>query len=248
MASMYGEKIKVSLFGQSHGEMIGCVVDGLPAGETIDEAKLSAFMQRRAPGGAYATQRKEADFPRIVSGLFEGKTCGAPLCVLIENHDVRSKDYDSLRDLPRPGHADYPAQVRYHGFQDVRGGGHFSARVTAALCAAGGILIQILGRKGIRIGAHLQRVGDVEDDRFDPLLVSEEDFLKAQTGFPTLSAEAEMHIKALVDKVREEKDSVGGIVECAVFGLPVGLGEPMFNGIENAIAQTVFAIPAVKGI
>ena len=248
MSSMYGEKVRLSLFGQSHGEMIGCVLDGLPAGETIDENALAEFLRRRAPGGPYASPRKESDTPRIVSGLYESKTCGAPLCVLIENTDTRSKDYEALRDLPRPGHADYPAQVRYQGFQDFRGGGHFSARVTAALCAAGGILLQILEGRGIRIGAHLLKVGDVEDERYDPLNVSPEALLKTKVGFPTIRQTAEEQMKAVIDAVRQDKDSIGGIVECAILGLPVGLGEPMFNGVENAIAQTVFAIPAVKGI
>ena len=248
MSSMFGETVRLSLFGQSHGEMIGCVLDGLPAGEAVDEEALRAFLRRRAPGGAYATPRKEADIPRVVSGLYEGKTCGAPLCVLIENTDTRSRDYEALRDLPRPGHADFPAQVRHRGFQDVRGGGHFSARVTAALCAAGGIILQILARKGIAVGAHLLSVGDVLDDALDPLNPSVEDLRKAQSGFPTISQTAEARMKALIDEVRGDKDSVGGVVECAVLGLPVGLGEPMFGGIENTVAQAVFAIPAVKGI
>lgn len=248
MSSIYGNKIQLSLFGQSHGEMIGCVLDGLPAGETVDEESLISFLQRRAPGTSYTSQRLEADIPRIVSGLYEGRTCGAPLCVLIENTDTRPKDYEQLRDLPRPGHADYPAKVRYHGFQDIRGGGHFSARITAALCAAGGILIQILGRRGIRIGAHLLSVGDIEDERFDPLNVTSMILEQAQDGFPVLSGDAETRMKDLIDTVREAKDSIGGIVECAIIGLPVGLGEPIFDGIENCIAQTVFAIPAVKGI
>lgn len=248
MSSMFGETVRLSLFGQSHGEMIGCVLDGLPAGEAVDEEALRAFLRRRAPGGAYATPRKEADIPRVVAGLYDGKTCGAPLCVLIENTDTRSRDYEALRDLPRPGHADFPAQVRHRGFQDVRGGGHFSARVTAALCAAGGIILQILARKGIAVGAHLLRVGDVLDDALDPLNPSVEDLRKAQSGFPTISQTAEARMKALIDEVRGDKDSVGGVVECAVLGLPVGLGEPMFGGIENTVAQAVFAIPAVKGI
>lgn len=248
MSSMIGERVRLSLFGQSHGEMVGCVLDGLPAGEPVDEAALAAFMARRAPGGAYATPRKEADAVRIVSGLYEGRTCGAPLCALIDNTNVRSGDYDRLRDLPRPGHADYPAQIRFGGFQDVRGGGHFSARVTAALCAAGGILLQLLARRGVRIGAHLYRVGDAPDRPYDPLRVSDADLEASRTGFPVLSAEAGERMKALIDRVRAEGDSIGAVVECAVLGLKPGLGEPMFNGVENAVAKAVFGIPAVKGL
>ena len=248
MSSMFGEHVRLSLFGQSHGEAVGCVLDGLPAGEAVDMDALRAFLQRRAPGGAYATRRKEADEPEIVSGLVDGRTCGAPLCALIRNTDTHSKDYEALRDMPRPGHADYPAQVKYGGYQDVRGGGHFSARVTAAMCAAGGILLQLLSRRGVTVGAHLLSVGAVTDARFDPLAVSPDDLLRAQAGFPTLSEDAAANMQALITEIRARKDSVGGVVECAVLGLPVGLGEPMFGGLENVIAQAVFAIPAVKGV
>ena len=246
MSSMFGNRIRVSLFGQSHGEKIGCLIDGLPAGEPIDQDELQAFMARRAPGGQYATKRKEADMPCIVSGLFQDHTCGAPLCVLIDNTDTRSSDYQ--KDIPRPGHADYPAEIRYHGFQDYRGGGHFSARLTAALCAAGGILKQLLSRRGIAVGAHLLSVGDVKDASFDPLSLSPGQLAQLRSSFPVYDEEAEEKMKALIDSVRMEGDSIGGTVECAVLGVPVGVGEPVFDGIENRIAQAVFGIPAVKGI
>ena len=248
MSSVFGERIRLSLFGQSHGEKIGCVLDGLPAGEAINMDALEAFMKRRAPGGEYATKRHETDEVRIVSGLFNGYTCGAPLCIMIENNDVHSSDYEQVKDMPRPGHADYPAEIKYHGYQDYRGGGHFSARITAAICAAGGILIQILARRGVSVGAHLLSVGDVKDLPFDQMTVSMEDFIVAQTGFPTLSEKSAEQMKAVIDEVREAGDSIGGIVECAVIGLPVGIGSPVFDGIENAIAKAVFAIPAAKGI
>ena len=248
MSSIYGERIRLSLFGQSHGEKIGCVLDGLPAGETVNMDGLRAFMARRAPGGAYSTKRREADEPHIVSGLYNGKTCGAPLCVLINNTDVRPWDYEQLGDMPRPGHADYPAQVKYGGHQDVRGGGHFSARLTAALCAAGGILMQLLACRGVEIGAHLLSVGDVEDTRYDPLNVGPDILKAAQNSFPVLTDSVGERMKALIDELRAAGDSIGGTVECAVVGLPVGLGEPVFDGIENAVARAVFAIPAVKGI
>ncbi len=248
MSSTFGQRIRLSIFGQSHGEKLGCVLDGLPAGEPVDMDGLRAFMARRAPGGPYATRRREPDTPQIVSGLYQGVTCGAPLCVLIDNTDTRPGDYAALRDMPRPGHADYPAQVKYHGAQDVRGGGHFSARVTAACCAAGGILLQLLRRRGIVIGAHLLSVGTVSDLRFDPLRVDAAALAAAQTGFPVVSDEVGRRMQALIEETRARGDSVGGIVECAVLGLPVGLGSPMFDGIENLIARAVFAIPAVKGI
>ncbi len=248
MSSVFGEHIRLTLFGQSHGEAIGCVLDGLPAGEAVDTEELQAFMKRRAPGGTYATRRKESDEVRIISGLFNGRTCGAPLCVLIGNNDIRSADYEQMRDLPRPGHADYPAEIKYQGYQDYRGGGHFSARITAALCAAGGILSQCLARRGVMIGAHLLSVGIEKDEPFDPMSVSKTELLSAQSGFPTLSESSAGKMKAIIDEVRTAGDSIGGIVECAVIGLPIGIGSPVFDGIENAIAKAVFAIPAVKGI
>ena len=246
MSSMFGNRIRVSLFGQSHGEKIGCLIDGLPAGEPVDQDELQAFMTRRAPGGPYATKRKETDTPFVVSGLFQGHTCGAPLCVLIDNTDTRSSDYQ--KDIPRPGHADYPAEIRYRGFQDHRGGGHFSARLTAALCAAGGILMQCLTRRGITIGAHLLSVGDVKDVSFDPLSIPISQLSLIRSGFPVIDKESGEKMQALIDSVRQAGDSIGGTVECAVLGVPVGVGEPVFEGIENMIAQAVFGIPAVKGI
>lgn len=249
MASTYGRKIVVSIFGQSHGESIGAVIDGLPAGELIDMDALARFMALRAPGGALSTKRRETDAVRIVSGVVDSVTCGAPLCLLIENADTRSNDYEKLKFLPRPGHADYPAFVKYGGMNDVRGGGHFSARLTAPLCAAGGILMQLMARRGVRFGAHLKSVFDVEDEAFDPLDVSDADFARALSNTPCVLDQVkgeQMH--AVIEDARSRGDSVGGVVECAVLGLPVGLGEPMFDGLENAIARAVFAVPAVKGI
>ncbi len=248
MASTFGNKIKISLFGQSHGEKLGAVLDGLPAGEIIDMEVLKAFLRRRAPGGELVSARKETDEPHIVSGLFEGKTCGAPLCVLFDNEDARSSDYEELRFIPRPSHADYPAFVKYSTCNDIRGGGHFSARLTAPLCAAGSIVMQLLAKKGIFIGAHLLQVGSVRGDTaYDPLHVSSDDFPSAE-GFPVRSQDAAKNMKALIAEAKAAGDSIGGIVECAVLSLPIGLGEPIFDGIENRIAQVVFAIPAVRGI
>ena len=248
MSSVFGNKIHVSIFGQSHGEKIGCVVDGLPAGEAVDLEELRRFLSRRAPGQKGTTPRRETDEPHVVSGLLNGKTCGAPLCVLMDNADTHSGDYDELRDVPRPGHADYPAAVKYRGFQDARGGGHFSARLTAPLCAAGGILLQLLARCGVRVGAHLLSVGDVRDEAFDPLLTDDATLDRLKEGFPVLSPAQGEKMLEKAEEMRALGDSVGGLIECAVLHLPVGLGGPMFDGLENRISQAVFAIPAVKGI
>lgn len=248
MSSVFGNKIRVSIFGQSHGEKIGCVVDGLPAGEEVDLEELRRFLSRRAPGQRGTTPRRETDEPHIVSGLLNGKTCGAPLCVLMDNADTHSGDYDELKDVPRPGHADYPAAVKYRGFQDARGGGHFSARLTAPLCAAGGILLQLLARRGVLIGAHLLSVGDVRDEAFDPLLTDDATLDRLREGFPVLSPAQGEKMLEKVEEMRALGDSVGGLIECAVLHLPVGLGGPMFDGLENRISQAVFAIPAAKGI
>ena len=248
MSSAFGNKIHVSIFGQSHGEKIGCVIDGLPAGEPVDPEALGRFLARRAPGQKGATQRRETDAPHIVSGVVNGHTCGAPLCVLIDNADTRSGDYEQLRDVPRPGHADYPAAVRFRGYQDVRGGGHFSARLTAPLCAAGGILLQLLARRGVRVGAHLLAVGDVRDQPMDPMMTDDAALDGLLEGFPVFDPEKGREMLDKAEEMRRLQDSVGGVVECAVLHLPAGLGGPMFDGLENRIAQAVFAIPAVKGI
>jgi len=250
MSSMYLSNLKISIFGQSHSAGIGVVIDGLPAGEAVDMEALQAFMARRAPGGkAWATARKEADAPEILSGLAGGKTCGAPLAAVIRNSNTRASDYDNLRDLPRPGHADYTAHVKYSGFQDVSGGGHFSGRLTAPLCIAGGIMEQILERKGIHIGAHLLQVGSARDAAYDPVKLDAQT-LAAAAGkvFPVLDDAAGEAMQAQIQAAKAELDSVGGVIECGATGLPVGLGDPMFDGMENRIARIVFAVPAVKGL
>ncbi|MGN0135150.1 chorismate synthase [Anaerotignum sp.] len=250
MSSSFGEKVKIMIFGQSHSEAIGVVIDGLPVGEEIDMERVQQFMERRAPGrNAYSTPRKEGDVPRVVSGLFEGKTCGAPICAVIENTNTRSKDYDKLKDLPRPGHADYTAWVKYKGANDHRGGGHFSGRLTAPLCFAGAVCMQILERKGIQIGAHILSIKGVKDTPFDEVHIDAE-ILKTVTskGFPVQDDAAGEAMQAAIAAARANADSVGGIIECAVTGLPVGVGEPMFDGLESRLAAAVFAIPAVKGV
>ena len=250
MSSTWGNKIKISVFGQSHAEAIGVCIDGLPAGERVDREELRRFMQRRAPGrSAVSTPRREADEVKILCGLVEDVTCGAPLAAIIENTNTRSKDYEFLKETPRPAHADYPAQVKYGGFQDVRGGGHFSGRLTAPLCIAGGICLQILARKGIEIAAHISSVGDVQDEGFDPMGISRESLAGLRAAdFPTLSAEKGEEMRALILAAAAEGDSVGGTVECIVTGLPVGIGGPLFGGLDGKIASAIFGIPAVKGV
>ena len=250
MSSNFGERIKVSIFGQSHSEGIGVVIDGIPAGHRIDMEALQTHMQRRAPGqGEYTTARKEADIPEILSGIVDNHTCGAPISAMIRNTNIRSKDYERMRVVPRPGHADFTAMIRHQGFQDVRGGGHFSARLTAPLCFAGAICMQILKEQGVHIGAHIFSIADVEDTPIDAINITQAELEVIQArAFPVLDEDAG---KEMIDKVMKAKakgDSVGGIVELCVVGMPVGVGEPMFDGIENKLAGAVFAIPAVKGI
>lgn len=249
MSSEFGRVLRVSVFGQSHGRAIGVNIDGLPAGEPVDVEMLQAFLDRRKPGGSpLSTARKEADRPVFLSGLEGGKTCGAPLCAIIENSDQHSADYQELCDLPRPAHADYPAWVKWGGQADMRGGGHFSGRLTAPLCIAGGIAKQILARRGIFTGAHLNAVGAEEEPRF-PLHPTAALFDEiAAKPFPVLDDAAGARMQALILEARQAGDSVGGIVECAVVGLPAGLGDPMFDGIENRLAAALFGIPAVKGV
>ena len=246
MSSMIFSRLKLSIFGQSHSAGIGVVIDGLPAGEYIDLDALQAFLNRRAPGrNAWSTRRNEKDAPEFLSGLVDGVTCGAPLCAVIRNGDAHSSDYDLLRDVPRPGHADYAAQLRYHGHQDVSGGGHFSGRLTAPLCIAGGVCAQILARRGVYIGAHLVRVGEAMDACYDPMLTEIPDLCG---DFPTVSEEAAQRMQDIIRAAHAAGDSVGGVIECAAIGVPGGVGDPMFDGMENRIARVLFGVPAVKGV
>ncbi len=222
MTPVFGEKLKIELYGTSHGPCVGVRMSGVPAGLSFDMQKLQAFLDRRAPGrDAYSTARHEADVPEFLCGVKEGVATGAPLVAIIRNGDTRSKDYGNLANVPRPGHADYPAEVRFKGYQDKAGGGHFSGRLTAPLCIAGGIALQLLARAGVTIEARAVRIGGETDPE---------------------------KMKDAIAAARAEGDSVGGVVEATVKGLPVGVGDPMFGGLENRIAQAVFGIPAVKGI
>lgn len=246
MSSIYGEKIKLSIFGQSHGPAIGMTLDGVPAGLPINDKSLQAFMNRRAPGQwDYATPRKEEDKPVFLSGVVDGYTCGAPITAIIENKNTRSSDYSNLKDCPRPGHADYTAQIKYGGYQDISGGGHFSGRLTAPLCIAGGLCKQWLENKGIHISAHIQSIAGVNDHRFNPIAP---EISEIQQDFPVLDPDCGRKMRDTIAAARTDGDSVGGIIECAVTGLPAGLGDPMFGGMENRISQIIFGIPAVKGI
>lgn len=250
MSSQYGRILRLSIFGQSHSPAIGMTLDGLPAGLVVDEGALMAFLSRRAPGSTpLSTPRKEPDAPEFLSGLVDGHTCGAPLAAIIRNTNTRSSDYSEFADRPRPGHADFTAQMKYKGWQDVAGGGHFSGRLTAPLCIAGGICIQQLERLGISVAAHIAAVGGVADRPFDPMGESAAVLNGLKTApLAVLDPAAGNQMERVIQEAKAAGDSVGGVVECMLQGLPAGLGDPMFDGLENRIAQAIFAIPAVKGL
>lgn len=252
MSSMYGTALRLSVFGQSHSPAIGCVLDGMPAGIAVDVAELQAFLDRRAPGrDRTSTARREGDATEFIAGITDGVTNGAPIAALIRNGDARPGDYDDLRDVPRPGHADWTAQVKYGGFQDASGGGHFSGRLTAPLCVAGGIALQALALHGIRIAAHVASLGPerIEDEPLNTMALEEEQVTQiAENPLPCVSVEAAHEMRERILRARSEGDSVGAVIECAAYGVPAGLGDPMFDGIENRIARIAFGIPGVKGV
>lgn len=254
MSSMWGERIRISVFGGSHTPAIGCTIDGLPAGEPVDLEDVQAQLARRAPGqDPTATARQEADTPRVLCGLLDGVTTGAPLTAVIENKGQRSGDYAQLKARPRPGHADYPAWVKYAGHNDVRGGGHFSGRLTAPLVFAGAVCRQILERRGVWVGSHVVQVGRdnaaAVDRSFDGVHVSREELSAlSRQYFPVRDPAAREAMRAVIEEARARGDSVGGTVECVALGLPAGLGGPMFGGVEGLLASLLFAIPAVKGV
>ena len=246
MSSTYGENLKLSIFGQSHGVAIGMTLDGIPAGLPVDTDALQVFLNRRAPGqNDWSTPRKEADRPEFLSGILDGFTCGAPIAAAIYNKNTRSGDYANLKDCPRPGHADLTAQIKYGGFQDAAGGGHFSGRLTAPLCIAGGLCKQWLEGMGIQVFAHIAAVAGISDTPFDPLAPGRNSI---RPEFPVIDSDAGAQMRAAISAARSDGDSVGGIVECVVTGLPAGVGEPMFGGVESRIAQIVYGVPAVKGV
>ena len=241
--------MRYTIFGESHGPAIGVVLENVPSGLVLDMEAVAREMDRRAPGkNLLSTARREADAVKILSGLFEGRTCGTPLCGVIENTDTRSRDYQN--DLPRPGHADYAAHIRYNGCNDYRGGGHFSGRLTAPLVFAGAVAKQILAQRGIYVGAHIRQIGPVEDERFDPVHTDPALFQTlAEKTFPTLSVLAGERMRKEIYDARERMDSVGGAIECAVVGMPAGLGSPDFGcNVEGILSQHLFAVPAVKAV
>ena len=250
MSCSFGSKFKITVFGQSHSDCIGVVIDGVPAGLHPDMDAISAFLRRRAPGqGAHTTARKETDTPQILSGVADGVTCGAPLCAVIQNENRRSGDYDALKNLPRPGHADFTAFEKFDGYADTRGGGNFSGRMTAPLCFAGAIAKQILAKSGITIGAHISRLAKIDDAPFDPVGIDAKTFKQiAEKDFPVISDDVKDAMLAAIAAAKADGDSVGGVIECAAVGVPVGWGEPIFDSAESVIAHLAFGIPAVKGI
>lgn len=250
MKSTIGNLLQLTLFGESHGEAIGCVVDGLAPGVAIDTQFIAHQMELRKPKGSISTQRKEADEVRIVSGVFHGKTCGTPLCILIENTSQHSKDYEKTKDVARPSHADYTAQVKYGGYQDYRGGGHFSGRLTAPLVAVGAICLSLLKEKGILIGSHIASLHGIDDDAFS----SDENTCKAQMEqlneeyFAVLNPHQQALMQEAIEKARLDSDSVGGIIETMILGMPSGIGEPYFHSLESELSHLLFSVGAVKGV
>ena len=250
MSGMWGNKLKVSIFGESHGAGIGITIDGLPSGIEIDMEEVLKEMARRAPGKSkLSTARKEGDQPEILSGFFEGKTTGTPLCAVIRNSDQHSKDYGKLKDLMRPGHADYPGFIRYNGFNDYRGGGHFSGRITAPLVFAGAVCKQILNIKGINVGAHVKSIGTIYDKSFDEVELTKELLYNLKINeLPLLCSEKEEMMRNAILEARSDCDSVGGTIECTVIGIDAGVGNPFFDSVESTLAHLMFSVPAVKGI
>ena len=244
----FGDRLKITLFGQSHGPAVGCVMEGFPAGFHVDWEQAKAFLARRAPGqNPWSTQRREQDLPDVLSGLNqEGIPCGAPITAVIRNENVRSGDYEDLRHIPRPGHADFSARLKYGDAADMRGGGPFSARLTAPLCLAGAMAIQYLAAKGVQISAHIASIGSIADAVPDPVHPALP--LYENGAFPVIDPEKGKLMKQCIADARKENDSVGGVVRCVAVSLPGGLGGPLFGGMEGNLSQAIFAIPAVKGV
>ncbi|MBR2965149.1 MAG: chorismate synthase [Clostridia bacterium] len=246
MKNVFGNSITVTLFGESHGDMIGAVIDGLAPGIAIDFSYIDKRLALRRPVGNISTPRREPDKYRIVSGAYEGYTTGTPLTVLIENTSTKSADYRELSKKPRPSHADYTAEVKYHGFQDARGGGHFSGRITAALVAVGAILSSALERKGIKIATHICALGGIFDRPFGDYS-ADADILE-NTHFPVLSDESRISMTKIIEEAAKDGDSIGGVLETAVIGVPAGLGEPWFDSVESRLSHIVFSVPGIKGV
>lgn len=250
LSGMWGNNIKISIFGESHGSAIGINVDNLPSGFTLDMKEVTREMKRRSPGNNnLSTLRKEDDEPEILSGYFEGKTTGTPLCAIIRNKDNKSKDYSKIKDVMRPGHGDYPGFVKYSGFNDYRGGGHFSGRITAPMVFAGSICKQILRKEKIEIVSHIQSIGEIKDKSFLDCDLDEELINSLKYGeFPLINKNLEDKMKNKILNAKKEGDSVGGVIECIILGVESGIGSPFFDSVESTLAHLMFSVPAVKGI
>ena len=252
MASMCGDSLRISIFGQSHSPAIGCSIDGLPAGIPIDLDRLQAFLDRRAPGNSdTSTTRREADAVEFIAGITEGHTNGAPIAAIIRNRDMRSSDYSELRRVPRPGHADWTAAIKYGEHRDVAGGGHFSGRLTAPLCVAGGIALQALEARGIKIAAHIAQLGTepITDKPLNPMELDEAQLdAIAANPLPCIDASVAQRMHEAILQAKSELDSLGAVIECVAYNVPAGLGDPMFDGMESRIARIAFGIPGVKGV
>ena len=246
MKNTFGNNLALTLFGESHGEYIGAVLDGITPGIKIDHDEIKRALYRRRPKDPSSTARVEADEYKIISGEYNGYTTGSPLTLIIPNQNKKSGDYSALENKPRPSHADFAAEMKYHGYQDKRGGGHFSGRITAALVAIGGIIMPMLNSKGIYIGTHISRLGDAVDRGFADY---EGDIAHLHNAdFPTLDDEAKERMLETSHNIRAQGDSIGGILETAVIGMPSGVGEPWFDTVEGLISHGLFSIPAVKGV
>lgn len=250
MGSVWGNALKLSIFGESHGAGIGVVLDGFPAGVSFDEDFILSEMARRAPGrNKQSTARKESDLPKILSGIYQGYTTGSPIAAVIENTDTRSGDYKDFSSQPRPGHADYTGLVRFGGYSDPRGGGHFSGRLTAPLVFAGAMCKLFLKSKGVTVGAHIQSIAQIQDTPFDDVEVCAQQLeaLRAQE-YAIINPRAQQAMLAAIEEARMDQDSVGGVIECAAVGLPAGLGSPMLDTAEGKLSSLLFSVPAVKGV
>lgn len=246
MKNTFGNSVSVTIFGESHGECIGAILDGIAPGIEVDTDFINAQLDKRKPKGRISTSRKEADEFKIVSGVFNGRTTGTPICIIIPNTNTKSGDYEKTKNTVRPGHADYTASCKYHGFEDYRGGGHFSGRITAALVAAGAIAMLALKNKGIDIGTHIKRCAGVCDRDFDNLKTDIEKM--NSTDFAVLDEDKALLMKEIMTNTANEGDSVGGILETAVTGVPAGVGEPWFDTFESVLSHILFSVPAVKGV
>lgn len=245
MSNTWGNEIRLSIFGESHGNGIGMVLDGIVPGIRIDQEEIQRQMARRAPGGALSTPRKEADEVEFLSGIVENVTCGSPICGIIRNTNTRSKDYGKTKDWLRPSHADFTALVKYNGFADFRGGGHFSARITAPLVLAGSICGQVLKQKfGVQVGSHIVRLGEYQEEKWK----NPEEALLKKMESRRIPCQDPEQVTQLIEQAREQADSIGGMVETAVTGIPAGWGDPFFDSLESRLAQLLFSVPAVKGV